>query len=236
MAEFLLVILLASIVCVLPIVTWAAAGSGYPYLIDGKGKIMDDFSGNRESRTVNATDYYFIYVEFSNPAEQPTDLVRVFHIVNVIDDKGYPHFVDGNNYGNHTVAGHAPSEYSFFWNPLVPGNYTVETFLVSDYETPQALTNVVTFQVNVDEKVAALGEGQSNGRLQVDIVNEADNSATISYDYCDEIPPYMHHTSATLHPGEYVSINSVDAYLAEIRGGIATFKFVTNGGSDFCLL
>lgn len=235
MAGFLHIVLLAGVVCMLPIAAWASTG-GYPYLTDGKGKITDDFDGNKESRTVNATDYYFIYVEFNNPVDQPVDLVRVFHVVNVIDHEGYPHYVGANNYGNHTVEGHATSEYSFFWNPLVPGNYTVETFLVSDYEVPRALTSVTTFQVNVDEKIDVLGEGESNNRLQVESINEADNSVTIAYDYCDEVYPYTHSATITLQPGEYVAINSVDAFLAGIQEGKAIFRFMSNGGSDICLV
>jgi hypothetical protein len=238
MAVFLLVVLLVAslFACMTPLVIAWAADSGYPYMMEGRGKITTEFEGHKESSIVNATDYYYIYTEFSNPAEQPKDLVRVFYVVNVIDSYGYPQYVDANNYGNRTVAGHASSGYALLWNPLVPGNYTIKTFLVSSYDAPQALSSVATFHVNVDEKVDTLGEGESNNRLRVESINKADNSVTIAYDYCDEIIPYMHSTKAALHPGEHVSINSVDAYLADIRGGNATFRFVSNGGSDFCLL
>lgn len=134
------------------------------------------------------------------------------------------------------MAGLASSKYTLLWNPLVPGTYTIETFLVSSYDTPQPLSNVATFHVNVDEKVDTLREGESNNRLQVEKISEADNSVTIAYDYCDKTIPYKHSNKAALRSGEHVSINSVDVYLTEIRGGNAIFRFAPNGGSDFCLL
>jgi hypothetical protein len=238
MAMFLLAVLLMTsfFACMPPMISWATVYHDYPYLTEGTGTITNDFDGHEESRTVNATDYYYIHTEFSNPAVQPKDLAHVFYIVNVIDSDGYSQYVDANNYGNQTVAGLASSKYTLLWNPLVTGKYTIETFLVSSYDAPQPLSSVTTFHVTVDEKVDTLGEGESNNRLRVERINEADNSVTVAYDYCDDTIPYTHSTKTTLHQGEHVSINSVDAYLAEIRGGNATFRFVSNGGSDICLL
>lgn len=205
-------------------------------MTEGIGKITDDHHGNRESRTVNATDYYFIYTEFRNPAEQPVDLVGVHYVVNVIDHEGYSHFVGANLYGNRTISGQANFGFQDAWQPVVPGNYTIIAFLISDWETPQPLSTRASFSVNVDEKIDMLGEGESNNRLEVENINEADNSVTVAYDYCDNIIPYMHSTTATLHPGEFVSINSVDAYLSDIREGQAIFRFASNDGTDVCLL
>lgn len=235
MAGLLLAVLLASIV-VLPIAAWATVDSGYPYLVDGKSRITKDFEGLKDSGVVQATDEYFIHTEFSNPDGQPKDLKSVYYVVNVIDYDRYTHNVDINTYGNRTIEGRAVSNYRIPWVPLVPGNYTIETFLVSNYEVPRALTSVATFQVNVDEKIDALGEGESNNRLRVESINEAENSVTIAYEYCDEVYPYTHGATATLHPGERVAIKSVDAFLSAIQQGKAVFRFTSNGGTDVCLV
>jgi len=208
----------------------------YTYMTAGIGKIADDHDGNMESRIVNVTDYYFIYTELRNPAEQSVDLVHVYYVVNVIDNEGYSHVVGGNNYGNRTVPSHDTYGYQYPWQPHVPGNYTIITFLVSDWETPRPLSTPTSFGVNVSEKVDMLAEGESNNRLRVENINEADNSITIAYDYCDDTIPYMHSTTATLHTGEHVPINSVDAYLTDIQENKAIFRFVSNDGTDICLL
>ncbi|MEO9294204.1 MAG: hypothetical protein ABI347_01225 [Nitrososphaera sp.] len=200
------------------------------------GRITDDYEGKIETKIVNATDHYFIYSEFRNPAEQPVNLTRVFYVVNVIDDEGYSQFVDGNNYGNHTISSYSTHGYQVHWQPLLPGNYTIITFLVSDWDTPQPLSTATSFRINVGEKVDVLGEGDSNNRLQVESINVVDNTVTIAYDYCDERIPYQHSTTAVLHPGNHVPINSVDAYLTDIRGKEAVFRFVSNGGTDICLI
>ncbi|MEP0826801.1 MAG: hypothetical protein HRF40_15120 [Nitrososphaera sp.] len=205
-------------------------------MTEGIGKITDDRDGNIASKIVNATDSYIIYSEFRNPAERPVDLEHVFYVVNVIDHEGYSQYVSANNYGNHTVLGRATSGYQLSWKPLVPGNYTIITFLVSNWETPVPLSTTTTFSVNVDEKIDTLREGESNNRLKVESINESNDSVTVVYDYCDDMYPYQHSATATLHPGEYVAINSVDAYLSGIRNDKAIFRFDSNGGSDICLV
>lgn len=71
--------------CIPSMIAWALIYNNYPYLTEGRGNITNDFRGHEESRTVNATDHYYIHTVFSNPAAQSKDLVCVFYIVNVVD-------------------------------------------------------------------------------------------------------------------------------------------------------
>lgn len=93
MARYLLAIVFVSLLFIFPVAASSASSvTGYPYMTEGRGKITDDHDGRIESRIINATDTYIIYSEFSNPAEQPVDLVRVHYVINVIDHEGYSHF------------------------------------------------------------------------------------------------------------------------------------------------
>lgn len=228
----------------LPIRAEAAATNdddNYPYFTGGIVSISKDVRGSKvvDDQALNVTDYYHIHTDYADAAKAHSkDILFIFYVVLVTDENGYTDFVDAGPYGNITAGIVRWSGYSSsYWVPQTPGEYTVRTFLVSGFDNPQSLSTVATSQVKVKEKIDMLGEGQSNSRLQVENVDLADNSVKISYNFCDESHPYSHRTEATLHLGDHVSINSVNAYLLSIQDDEkAIIKFVANGGSDICLI
>lgn len=212
--------------------------SSVPYLTERMVSISEDLNGLRiqDKDALNATDYYYIQSKFSNPFEETIYLSKVFYVVSVLDRYGIAHYVDANNYGDQTVESGDISDYAMLWFPQAPGPYTVKTFLVSDWDNPQVISNLTTLQVKVNEKIDELEEGERNNRLEVENINTVDGTVKIVFNYCDENPPYSHRAEASLSRGDHVSINAVDAYFVGIKDDKAIFRFDANGGDDFCLL
>jgi len=236
--SLILVLSLPLVVATLELSAWAATDHESPQLKEGMVSISEDFGGLRiqDKDSLNATDYYYIQAKFSNPSEEIIYLPKVFYVVSVLDQYGIAHYVDANTYGDQILEGGDISGYSIIWFPQVPGPYTVKTFLVSDWDNPQVISTLTTFQVKVNEKIDVLEEGGSNSRLEVESINTADGTVKIVFNYCDENPPYSHRGGASLRPGDYVSINAVDAYFVGMKDDKAIFRFDANGGSDICLL
>lgn len=235
----IIILLLSSFLCLLPIDTEATINDDYPSLTDGQVSVSINFSGSRvvDSHSLNATDYYFIHAEFSNLAEETKTILNVFHVVLVVDQNNYTDHVGLGTYGNQTVAGHGSSGFSSFWVPRAPGEYTIRTFLISGLDNPQILSPVATFHVMVKDKIDTLGEGESNDRLLVQSINLTDNSVHVIETFCVG-SSYHDEVEATLHIGEHVSIAAVDAYFLGIEGGKAIFRLEASASweSDYCLI
>jgi hypothetical protein len=212
--------------------------SSVPHLTKGIVSISEDFNGFRiqDKDALNATDYYYIQSKFSNPSVETIYLSKVFYTVSVLDQFGIAHYVDANNYGDQIVESGGVSDYSILWFPQAPGPYTVKTFLVSDWDNPHLVSTLATFQAKVNEKIDELEEGESNSRLEVESINTVDGTVKIVFNYCDDNPPYSHRGEASLHIGDHVAINAVDAYFVGIEDEKAIFRFDANGGDDFCLV
>lgn len=210
----------------------------FPYLTNGQVYISEDFGGGivRDSQSLNGTDYYFIQSNFMNSDKENKSFSQVYYVVMVLDQDGIAQLADLHTYGEKAWSGNQSSLFSGFYNPQLPGKYTIKTFLISGLDTPQVLTRVATFNVTVKEKIDKLGESQENYRLHVESIDSSNNSVKIDYNFCDEIRPFIHKANATLYVGDHVSINAADAYFMGLEDGKAVFKFVANGGSDACLI
>jgi hypothetical protein len=225
-----------------------ALGEGYrpgfqnhDLLTAGQVSLSKDFNGHEvieDVAALNATEEYVVRAKFSNLAEEPKTVSNVYNVVLVLDRNGNGVYLGANTYGSQIVGGGNFSEFVLFWTPVEPGEYTIRTFLISDWERPQIASGLATYQVKVNEKIDKLGEGDSNDRLVVESIDEINNSVNIIYNFCDETFPYSHKAEAVLSVGEYVSSNSVDAHFLGLEEGKAVFRFEANGGEfpEVCLV
>ena len=215
-----------------------AKEDSFPYLTNGQVFISEDFRGHniRDDQTLNGTDYYYVQSNFINNDTETKSFSQVYFAVMVVDQDDIAHVADLNTYGDQVWSESESSLFSLLWDPQLPGNYTIRTFLISGLDAPQILTSAATLDATVIEKIDKLGEGEANYRLHVDKIDTSNNTVSIVYNFCDERHPYTHKTKATLGVGDHVSINAADAYFLMLEDGKALFKFVSNGGSDICLV
>lgn len=215
-----------------------AQEDSFPHLTNGEVFISENFNGDdiRDGHSLNGTDRYYIQTNFVNNDTQAKSFSQVYFVVLIIDQDGIARVADLNTYGEQLWSEGESSLFSLPWNPQLPGKYTIRTVLISGLDTPQILSRVATLDATVIEKIDKLGEGEENYRLRLDKIDASNNTVKIVYNFCDERYPYTHRANATLNVGDHVSINAADAYFLGLEDGKGLFKFVSNGGSDICLV